>query len=79
MVHAYNWNLLLDGGVGVITGSDYPIDALDPIKGLQRLADIVGLETALDLMTDASAGTTVLSHDPREDLADLQVLETRPA
>jgi hypothetical protein len=58
----------------MITGSDYPIDALDPVKGLQRLADIVGPETALDLMTDASAGTVVLSHDPCEDLADLRVI-----
>jgi predicted amidohydrolase YtcJ len=79
MESAYNWNLLLEADVPVITGSDYPIDALDPVKGLQRLADIIGPEAALDLMTDASAGTVVLSHDPREDLADLQVLETRPA
>jgi predicted amidohydrolase YtcJ len=79
MEHAYNWNLLLEAGVPVITGSDYPIDRLDPIPGLQRLADIVGPEAALRLMTDADAGTVVLSHDPLEDLADLQVLETRPA
>jgi predicted amidohydrolase YtcJ len=79
MEHAYNWNELLEAGVPVITGSDYPIDALDPVQGLQRLADIVGPETALDLMTDGSAGSTLLSHDPLEDLADLQVLETRPA
>jgi predicted amidohydrolase YtcJ len=79
MEHAYNWNLLLEARVPVITGSDYPIDALDPIRGLQRLADIVGPAAALRLMTDAEAGTVVLSHDPLDDLADLQVLETRPA
>jgi hypothetical protein len=49
------------------------------VTGLQRLADIVGPETAFRLMTDGDAGTTVLSHDPREDLADLQVLEAQPA
>lgn len=79
MEHAYNWNELLEAGVTVITGSDYPIDTLDPVKGLQRLADIVGPDTALRLMTSASAGTVVLSHDPLEDLGDLQVLETQPA
>jgi predicted amidohydrolase YtcJ len=79
MEHAYNWNELLEAGVGVITGSDDPIDRLDPIVGLQRLADIIGPDDALRLMTDAAAGTVVLSHDPLEDLADLRVEETRPA
>jgi predicted amidohydrolase YtcJ len=79
METAYNWPLLLEAGVRVITGSDYPIDDLDPVAGLRKLADEMELDQALGLMTDASTGTTVLSHDPREDLADLQVLETRPA
>jgi predicted amidohydrolase YtcJ len=80
MESAYNWHLLLEAGVRVITGSDHPIDDLDPIAGLRRLADIVGPETAVGLMTDAAAGSVVLSHDPLEDLGgDLQVLETRPA
>lgn len=79
METAYNWPLLLDAGVRVITGSDYPIDDLDPIAGLRKLADEMEPEQAYALMTDATAGTTVLSHDPREDLADLEVVETQPA
>jgi predicted amidohydrolase YtcJ len=80
MESAYNWNLLLDGGVPVITGSDHPIDDLDPLAGLRRLAEIVEPDGALELMTDADAGTVVLTHDPLEDLGgDLRVVETRPA
>jgi predicted amidohydrolase YtcJ len=79
MESAYNWELLLEAEVRVITGSDYPVDDLDPIAGLRRLADELGPDRALALMTDATAGTVVLSHDPAEDLGDLQVLETRPA
>ena len=64
----------------VITGSDHPIDHLDPIVGLRRLAEILAPDVALGLMTDAAAGSMTLSHDPLEDLGgDLQVLETRPA
>jgi predicted amidohydrolase YtcJ len=80
MEHAYKWDQLLDAGVRVITGSDYPIEALSPLSGLDKLAEQLGLDTALSLMTDAAAGTTVLSDDPASvPFADLEVLETRPA
>jgi predicted amidohydrolase YtcJ len=80
MAHAYKWEELLEGGVRVITGSDYPIEELSPLRGLEKLADQLGLETALRLMTDAEAGTTVLSADPAEaPFADIEILETLPA
>jgi predicted amidohydrolase YtcJ len=34
---AYRWDLLLDAGVRVIAGSDFPIETLDPTIGLERL------------------------------------------
>jgi predicted amidohydrolase YtcJ len=34
---AYRWDLLLDAGVRVIAGSDFPIETLDPAVGLERL------------------------------------------
>lgn len=91
--HAYRWDLLLDAGARVITGSDFPIEAQPPLLGLRHLVtgapvggDAVAaplpLGTALALMTDASAGTTVLSDDPAaadpEELHDIEVLEARP-
>ena len=80
MESAYNWHLLLEAGVRVITGSDHPIDDLDPIVGLRRLAEILEPEVALELMSDDACGSMTLSHDPLEDLGgDLQVVETRPA
>jgi predicted amidohydrolase YtcJ len=80
MEHAYRWQALLDAGVPVITGSDHPIETLSPVEGLFRLADDVGLEHALALMTDGRAGTTVLAADPFEAaLEDLKVVETRCA
>jgi predicted amidohydrolase YtcJ len=53
---AYRWQELLDAGVRVVTGSDYPIEPLSPQHGLEQLTAIVGPDTALALMTDA-AGT----------------------
>jgi predicted amidohydrolase YtcJ len=80
MAHAYKWEELLEGGVRVITGSDYPVEELSPLRGLEKLADQLGLETALRLMTDAEAGTTVLSADPAEaPFADIEILETLPS
>ena len=35
---SYRWDLLLDAGVDVIAGSDFPIETLDPVLGLERLA-----------------------------------------
>ncbi len=34
---AYRWDLLLDAGVRVIAGSDFPIETFDPAIGLERL------------------------------------------
>jgi len=74
---AYRWDELLAAGVRVIAGSDHPIESLAPLVGLQRLvtgADgdgdtvtdaVLPIEDALGIMTDESAGTTVLSDDPR--------------
>jgi predicted amidohydrolase YtcJ len=89
---AYRWDLLLDAGVKVIAGSDYPIESLSPLVGLHRLATgdtedgkatgapTLPLATALDLMTDASVGVTVLSDEPSEEnLRDLEVVDVRPA
>jgi predicted amidohydrolase YtcJ len=92
---AYRWDLLLDAGVRVIAGSDYPIEALSPLIGLHRLvtgdtedgkatgAPTLPFETAFALVTDASAGVTVLSDDPHgvdEDrLLELEIVDTRPA
>ena len=80
MEHAYRWDQLLDAGVRVITGSDYPIEVLSPLDGLAKLAEQLDLDTALALMTDASAGTTVLSADPHDaPFSEIEVEETVPA
>ncbi len=95
MEHAYRWDLLLAAGVRVITGADWPIEALAPLTGLQHLvtgaalgsaeqvAAPLPLERAQAVMTDAGAGTVVLSDDPAtagdDHLAELEVVETRPA
>ena len=88
---SYRWDLLLDAGVRVIAGSDYPIESLNPLVGLHRLvtgdtedgkatgAPTLPLATALELVTDASAGTTVLSDAPTEEnLLEVEIVETRP-
>ena len=65
---AYRWSELLDAGVRVVTGSDFPIDDLSPLRGLQKLLtnpfDTISGEAALALMTDERAGSVVLSEDP---------------
>jgi len=90
MEEAYRWDTLLDAGVRVVAGSDCPIEPLAPLAGLQALAtggDVgaptLSVDRALALMTDASAGTVVLSDDPlrtaEDELAAIEVVETRPA
>ncbi len=94
--HAYRWDELLAAGARVVTGSDFPIEALEPLTGLQHLvtgvpldgdpdhpeAPTLRLDVALELMTDAAAGTTVLEVHPRDaDLREIhriEVLEARP-
>lgn len=85
---AYRWDALLDAGVRVITGSDFPVEPLAPLVGLERLcaggngAVTLPLDTALSLVTDASAGTTSLSEDPHgvaeDELAQIEVEGTSP-
>ena len=91
---AYRWDLLLDAGVRVIAGSDFPIEPLSPLIGLQRLvtgqtdegratgAPTLPFDRAFALVTDASAGVTVLSDDPHttdeDELAKLEILDVRP-
>lgn len=92
--YAYNWNSLLDAGARVIAGSDYPIESLSPLEGLARMVSGAGedgrvvtepveLGRTLPLMTDATAGTTVLSEDPAEvdptELRRIEVVEARPS
>jgi predicted amidohydrolase YtcJ len=84
---AYRWSALLDAGVRVVTGSDYPIDDLEPLRGLAKLMsnpfDSVSRTDALRLMTRSDAGTMTLSADPAEVGLDaitaIQVLATIPS
>ena len=91
---AYRWDALLEAGVRVIAGSDHPVESPVPLIGLQRLrtgdfedgrragAVTLPLDDALAIMTDASAGTVVLSEDPHDvaedELRSIEVEETRP-
>ncbi len=83
---SYDWAGLLKAGARVICGSDFPIETLDPLRGLRDLTTPVtrgsrlDLATAYELMTDESVGVTTLNQDPREiaadDIGDLEVLGT---
>ncbi len=84
---AYRWSALLDAGVPVVTGSDYPIDRLEPLGGVVKLVanpfDQISVQDALRLMTRADAGTVTLSADPLAadtgGLSEIGVLGTAPA
>lgn len=84
---AYRWSALVTGGVRVVTGSDYPIEDLDPLVGLRDLVrgpiDPLPVSLAYSMMTDRRAGVTVLSGDPgtmaTSDLGQLRVLATDPS
>ena len=62
---AYRWDRLVDAGVRVVCGSDYPIDSIEPLSGLQKLVrnpfSPMDVATALALMTDAGAGSVELA------------------
>lgn len=81
---AYRWSSLTAAGVRVICGSDYPIDGLEPLKGLQKLLrnpfDQLGAGAAVRLMTDGDLGTVTLSQDPRDaatdDIDKIEVIAT---
>jgi len=90
---AYDWNSLLEAGARVIAGSDFPIESLSPLEGLARMVTGAGedgrrvtapvdMATTLGLMTDAEAGTTVLSEDPfevdPEQIREIKVMSARP-
>jgi predicted amidohydrolase YtcJ len=79
--------------VPVLAGSDHPVESLDPRVGLHRLvtgsfedgrstgAPTLPLEVALGLMTDASAGTTVLAddlHGREDELLSIEVEDAVP-
>ena len=84
---AYDWQAMLDAGVHVVAGSDFPIEPLAPLVGVQQL--VVGpppklpLVTALAIMSDPSCGTTVLgkvpSMVPPDRLSAIDVIGTAPA
>ena len=84
---AYRWSALLHAGVTVVCGSDYPIEDLSPLVGLRDLVrgpiDPLPADVAFGLMTDAKAGTTVLSADPaavpNRDLGQIVVRGTEPS
>ena len=92
---SYRWDELLAAGVRVIGGSDFPIESLSPLKGLQRMvtgaADdgevvtdaVLPLDDALAIMTDEASGTVVLSENPYEldpfHLTRIEIEATRPA
>lgn len=92
---AYQWSYLIDAGVPVITGSDFPIDDLRPLAGLQRLvtganpdgtsegAPTLSFEVALNMMTDSTAGTVILSDDPsrvsEDELVNIEIVEVNPS
>jgi predicted amidohydrolase YtcJ len=91
---AYRWAALLDAGVRVVAGSDFPVAQLALLVGLQCLltgdqpdgrragAPTLSAAQALAVMTDPAAGTTVLSEDPHQvaedEVAAIEVVESRP-
>jgi predicted amidohydrolase YtcJ len=51
---AYRWDRLLEAGVRVIAGSDFPIETLDPTTGIERLTTgehALAVDVARGLMT----------------------------
>lgn len=94
MEDAYHWGALLDAGVRVVAGSDFPVAPLAPLVGLQCLltgdhpdgsragAPTLGSVQALAVMTDPAAGATLLSDDPHrvaeDEVAAIEVVESRP-
>lgn len=85
---AYPWPELMAAGVPVRAGSDFPIETLDPVTGLAALvtgpaASRLPAGAALEIMTDASSGQTMLSADPLavapELIGQITVTGTEPA
>ena len=87
---AYRYQVLVDHGVNVIAGSDYPIEPLSPLENLQRLvtghntqAPVMTMSDAISIMTSVAAGVTHLDGslddiDP-ELISTVRVLGTEPA
>jgi predicted amidohydrolase YtcJ len=97
---AYPWAALAAAGVAVVAGSDYPIEALEPLAGLARLVagrseragfgsagaapprSRLAAAAAFAAMTDAGAGQTLLTADPREaapgEIDQIEVAGTAP-
>lgn len=84
---AYRWDALVQAGVTIVCGSDYPIDELSPLAGLRKLVQNpfcpMDVAAALELMTSRTSGATVLEEDPAsvdpDELADIKVLDVVPA
>jgi len=98
---AYPWASLAAAGVAMLAGTDYPIEILEPLPSLARLAGgrskrpgfatgwsappqaRLPVAAAFALMSDAAAGQTLLTADPRTaslaELDEIEVLGTRPA
>ena len=98
---AYPWAALAAAGVRMMAGTDFPIEAIEPLPSLARLVlgrshrpgfgtagtapetSRLPVVTAFGLLTDAAAGQTLLSADPRAIPAaaidQVEVLGTRPA
>jgi hypothetical protein len=55
---------------------------LSPLDGLEKLTATLGVERAVGLMTDRSAGTTVLSDDPAnvepDEISRIEVVDVQP-
>lgn len=97
---AYPWAALAAAGARLLSGTDYPIEVIEPLVSLARLVlgssardgfataecapegSRLSMATAFGLMTDASAGRTLLSADPRAvpapDLDGIRVAGTAP-
>jgi predicted amidohydrolase YtcJ len=92
---AYPWAAMAAGRVRMLAGTDYPIEALEPLVGLARLVQgrterpgfrtsaraqqtsRLSFGTAFRLLTDSTAGETLLSADPRTRAADIDHIEVR--
>ncbi len=84
---AYRWDVLRAAGVRIVCGSDYPIDDLSPLAGLQKLVRNpfapMAVGEALELMTSDAVGVTLLEEDPRtvepDRIEHVKVLDVAPA
>jgi predicted amidohydrolase YtcJ len=101
VARAYPYAVMAAAGVPMLAGTDYPIEVLEPLVGLARLAfgrslrpgfttadgapghALLPVDRALEMMSDAGAGQTLVSADPRAATPDqidlIEVSGTAPA